>query len=541
MSVTPSFAIDNVKKSPIPIISGNTLYVGGTGPGNYTKIQDAIDNASDGDTVFVYDEGSPYYENVIVNKSINLIGENKVTTIINGSYNGDVVNVSADWVNISGFTIRNSRDAWELIGIKILSNNNTITGNDISNIIHGDGVYLDYSRGNTITDNIFLGNCHSICLSFSSDNNIMGNKISNNWLFSSIYLISSSGNTITGNDISKSEGGGIHLFRSSDNNIIGNTIISNGYGITIQHSSSNIITDNNISNNKYRGIYLGNTSDNIITGNTINSNTNYGIICLDYSTGNTITGNDISNNEDGIILAFSSSNTITGNTISSNTNYGICLETSTGNNITGNTMVGGGIFIWGYMLEYWNTNVIDTSNTLNGKPVFHCKNQIGGIIPAGAGQVILANCSGVVVEKQSISGGHVGIELGFSSGCTITGNTISNNLYGIYLFVSSFNNVIYHNNFIENRYNAYGVGNNTWDDGEYGNYWSNYKIKYPDAKRIWLKGIWDTPYEIPISGGNNKDNCPLIWKWTNTRTRATSYLWFLERFPLLERLLGWIR
>jgi hypothetical protein len=33
---------------------GNWLYVGGSGPGNYTKIQDAIDNASNGDTVFVF-------------------------------------------------------------------------------------------------------------------------------------------------------------------------------------------------------------------------------------------------------------------------------------------------------------------------------------------------------------------------------------------------------------------------------------------------------------------------------------------------------
>ena len=41
--------------------SGNTLYVGGSGEGNYSKIQDAINGASDGDTVFVYDDSSPYY------------------------------------------------------------------------------------------------------------------------------------------------------------------------------------------------------------------------------------------------------------------------------------------------------------------------------------------------------------------------------------------------------------------------------------------------------------------------------------------------
>ena len=54
------------------ISKGNNLYVGGTGEGNYTKIQDAIDDASDMDTVFVYN--GTYYENVFIDKTINLIG-----------------------------------------------------------------------------------------------------------------------------------------------------------------------------------------------------------------------------------------------------------------------------------------------------------------------------------------------------------------------------------------------------------------------------------------------------------------------------------
>jgi hypothetical protein len=61
---------------------GKTLYVGGSGPGNYTKIQDAIDDASDGDTVFVYDDSSPYYKNMVIDKKINLTGEHRETTVI---------------------------------------------------------------------------------------------------------------------------------------------------------------------------------------------------------------------------------------------------------------------------------------------------------------------------------------------------------------------------------------------------------------------------------------------------------------------------
>ena len=54
---------------------GKTLYVGGTEEGNYTKIQDAIDDAVDGDTVFVYDDSSPYIENLIVEKK-RFLGRN---------------------------------------------------------------------------------------------------------------------------------------------------------------------------------------------------------------------------------------------------------------------------------------------------------------------------------------------------------------------------------------------------------------------------------------------------------------------------------
>ena len=85
MSINSSTGRRVEMKSTTQTLRGNTLYVGGIGPGNYTTIQNAIDNASDGDTVFVYAYSSPYYENVLVNRSINLIGEDKNTTIIDGS------------------------------------------------------------------------------------------------------------------------------------------------------------------------------------------------------------------------------------------------------------------------------------------------------------------------------------------------------------------------------------------------------------------------------------------------------------------------
>jgi hypothetical protein len=66
MSLGINTSITDTREQTSTLGRGKTLYVGGDGDGNYTRIQDAIDNASDEDTVFVYDDSSPYYENVVV-------------------------------------------------------------------------------------------------------------------------------------------------------------------------------------------------------------------------------------------------------------------------------------------------------------------------------------------------------------------------------------------------------------------------------------------------------------------------------------------
>ena len=82
VGVTIAPAMAQVNEKFQSTTRGNWLYVGGSGPGNYTRIQDAIDNACDGDTVFVYDDSSPYYEKIFIDKSIHVLGENKNTTVI---------------------------------------------------------------------------------------------------------------------------------------------------------------------------------------------------------------------------------------------------------------------------------------------------------------------------------------------------------------------------------------------------------------------------------------------------------------------------
>ena len=79
----------DVKGSQANIENGNVWYVGGTGPNNYTTIQAAINDANTGDTIFVFNDSSPYKENIVIRKSVNLVGENRFSTVINGSGSGE--------------------------------------------------------------------------------------------------------------------------------------------------------------------------------------------------------------------------------------------------------------------------------------------------------------------------------------------------------------------------------------------------------------------------------------------------------------------
>ncbi len=86
-------------------LSGKTLYVGGSGEGNYTRIQDAIDNASDGDTVFVYNGFYSICDEILIfiNNSIELRGESRDETIIT-SNNFSILFINTNNVGISGFS-----------------------------------------------------------------------------------------------------------------------------------------------------------------------------------------------------------------------------------------------------------------------------------------------------------------------------------------------------------------------------------------------------------------------------------------------------
>jgi len=257
VNIGSTFAGDvEVKTMSSVGFDGNTLYVGGSGPNNYTTIQSAINDAVDGDTVFVYDDSSPYYENVVVDKSINLVGENRYTTVIDGVGSGDVVYISSDSVNISGFMIQNSGGNNYDAGITIYSDSNVITDNNVSNNNYF-GISLLSSNKNIISENnIYFNFRDGITLWECNNNNVTNNNIISNSVHG-VRLNYCNNNTISNNTIKSNILDGVGLYSDNNHNVITkNTISDNYYGIVIGPigtSESNVIFHNNIVNNMIQG------------------------------------------------------------------------------------------------------------------------------------------------------------------------------------------------------------------------------------------------------------------------------------------------
>lgn len=270
------------------------LYVGGGGPGNYTTIQGAINDAVNGDTIFVY--SGTYNENINIGKRIYLIGEHKDTTTIQGvSGVNAVVRILSNNVELNGFTIIGNPGGQDGIHVIALMKDNYISDCIIKNCAYG----------------IFLQGTSERTTIFS--NHIFDNS------FSAIRLQGSDRNLIEENEIENNNNWGISLESLSKQNTIKNNIISNNYG----------------------GIKLsGNSEQNDILENTIISNTLEGLIMESLSISNTVIGNNITNNFAGIKLTTSGQNIIQSNNIEANSMEGLLLETSNSNIISKNNFIG---------------------------------------------------------------------------------------------------------------------------------------------------------------------------------------------------------
>jgi len=207
----------------------STLYVGGDGPGNYSSIQTAINQAAAGDIVFVY--AGTYVENLVIEKPICLTGEHKNTTIIDGSENKFVLILTADHIVVSGFTITNSEKKFPYAGIYINSDANMISGNILTNNYYG--MQLGYSAsGNLIVNNtIFHNRQCGIYFNHASNNSLIGNIVSDHRVNGFGLYEFSNKNRIMNNTFSLNRHTGVNIRESYQNQVIGNTFIQDEVGL----------------------------------------------------------------------------------------------------------------------------------------------------------------------------------------------------------------------------------------------------------------------------------------------------------------------
>jgi parallel beta-helix repeat protein len=232
---------------------------------------------------------------------------------------------------------------------------------------------------------------------------------------------------------------GIVLKEANNNEIEDCMCLSNSRsGIDVYGSDNNRLLRNNCSWNQY-GIFLFSYSGN----NEVNSSTcqgnSVGIFLSTYSHTNRIINNTCIENDRGIHVFASDYAVVQGNTCTDSVAYGIYLDQSINATVSSNSMINNGMLITGNPIPQYNSHSIDTSNTVNGKPLRYYTNQEGFVVPSGAGQVILANCKNSTVEDQELTNASVGIELAYCTNITASHLNCSNNYWGVYLYTSSKN------------------------------------------------------------------------------------------------------
>jgi parallel beta-helix repeat protein len=345
------------------------------------------------------------------------------------------------------------------------------------------------------------------------------------------YIVNQRGSNVS------TDAGYVAVVNSTNINVKDVNLTGNYEGILFAYSSGSVVQNVHASNNSV-GVFLYESMNNSVT-NTSLTNSDKGIYML-TSNNNTVASSNLSNNSFGLNIIRSYNNAVSDLEAFNNT-YGVLLEMSGNNSLRNNNMTISQ-FNFGVIGTQLSDliNDVDTSNIVDGKPVYYWINQHDEQIPKDAGYVAVVNSANITVAELNVTKNVQGVLFAFTTDSTISQSTVTeNDQNGIVLIssdhnriyanklagngigvgtVDSSNNTIYHNNFMGD--NAEALCHNSsalWDNGypSAGNYWINFTGL--DLRRgvyqneTGSDGIGDTPY---IIDSHNKDNYPLMQPWT---------------------------